>query len=164
MRNALVLFDSEYGNTKQVAQAVAAALRPEFSVRLVQVEDDDPAGEGKAELIFVGGPTHRRRMSRRLRGWFALQPRKALKGVGIAAFGTRYRMSAWLSGSAAKEIARRLRKLGGRPVLPPEDFFVEQDLPPEGQKRRHERERMEAGELERAAAWAVKVAEAAAEG
>jgi flavodoxin len=156
--NALLVFDSVHGNTEQVARAVADGLKPIFSVRLAKA---DPAGglavEG-LDLILVGGPTHRHRMSRRLRDWFDSIPRKSLRGIRVAAFDTRYRMPAWLSGCAAGEIARRLRKLGGRPVLPPQSFFVERDVPPEGTKRRHDRERMEMGEPDRAAAWAGEIA------
>jgi hypothetical protein len=103
-------------------------------------------------------------MSRRLAGVLKSIPKKSLKGVPTAAFGTRYPMAAWLTGSAADEIARRLGKLGGRLVLPAESFFIERDVPPEGQKRRHDQEHLEPGERERAAAWAAKIAKAVAEG
>jgi uncharacterized protein (DUF2384 family) len=72
-------------------------------------------------------------------------------------------MAAWLSGSAAKRIARHLRKLGAELIVPAESFFMQRDLPPKGQKRRHELERLEPGEVERAARWAVGLANAAVE-
>jgi uncharacterized protein (DUF2384 family) len=72
-------------------------------------------------------------------------------------------MVAWLSGSAAKRIAHHLRKLGAKLIVPTESFFIQRDLPPEGQKRRHELERLELGEVERAAKWAVGVAKEASE-
>jgi hypothetical protein len=72
-------------------------------------------------------------------------------------------MSALLSGSAAKNAAGRLRKAGCRLVAPPESFFIERDLPPKGEKRRHELEGLEPGELERASEWGRAVWTAAHE-
>jgi hypothetical protein len=73
----------------------------------------------------------------------------------VATFDTRYRQAAWLTGSAANRIAHTLRRNGMRLVLPPESFIIEQDWPPEGQKRRHDQERLMPGELARAEAWAA---------
>lgn len=66
-------------------------------------------------------------------------------------------MAAWLSGSAASDIARYLGRLGGSLQISPESFFIERDLPPQGEKRRHRLERLEAGEIERAAKWAAEI-------
>jgi hypothetical protein len=60
-----------------------------------------------------------------------------------------------LSGSAARVVARHLGPAGCRLVRAPESFFIERDQAPSGEKRRHDIERLEAGEAERAAAWAV---------
>jgi hypothetical protein len=83
--------------------------------------------------------------------------KRPLKGVKVAAFDTRYRMAAWLSGSAASDIARYLRRLGGLLQISPESFFIERDMPPRGEKRRHDLERLEAGVIERAAQWAMEI-------
>jgi flavodoxin len=157
MLNAILVFDSMHGNTEQVARAIAAGLEGGFAVRLRKAGPAALRDAAGMDLILVGGPTHRHRMSRRLAEMFDSSPRKSLRGARVAAFGTRYRMPAWLSGSAAGDIARRLRKLGGRFIIPPESFFVAKDIPPEGMKRRHNLERMEPGELERAAAWAAEI-------
>jgi flavodoxin len=160
--NAFVVFDSVYGNSEQVARAVAAGLESAFAVRLVSAErfaSMDPDG---IDLVVVGGPTHRHRMSRRLADVLRSMPRKGLRGINVAVFDTRYRMPAWLSGSAAADIARRLRKLRGQFFLPPQSFFVTRDVPPKGSKRRHELERMEPGELERAELWGAEIAKVTA--
>ncbi len=162
--NALVVYDSGYGNTEQVARTIAAALQPVFSVRLAKTDPAAAVDAKGLDLILVGGPTHRRRMSRRLADFFDSMPRKALRGIKFASFDTRYRMPAWISGCAAADIARRLRKLGGQAVLPPQSFFVTRDVPPKGSKRRHDREQMEGGELERAAAWAAEILKTIARG
>jgi hypothetical protein len=81
-------------------------------------------------------------------------PPKALSNVKVAAFDTRLKAdeldSAGLrfivktGGYAAKRIADRLKKAGGRLIAPPEGFCVEDT---EGPLRR--------GELDRAAEWAT---------
>jgi flavodoxin I len=154
---ALVMYDSKYGNTEQIARTVAGTLERRFSVRCIKANQAAAADVRGTDLLLVGGPTHRHRMSRQLDLLLGSFPRQSLRNVRTAAFDTRYRMPAWLTGSAAGEIARRLRKLGGMPVAPLQSFFVTRDVPAEGSKRRHDTERMEAGELERAARWAMEI-------
>ena len=158
--NAIIIFDTRFGNTEQIARAIAAALPPAFTTR---VEKVDQVGELQSEpidLLIVGGPTHMQRMTTELKAVLDAIPRRSLKGVKAAAFDTRYHVAAWLAGSAAKRIAHSLQKAGAQLVVPPESFFIARDIPPEGEKRRHEMEHPEPGELERAAAWARQVAEA----
>ncbi len=155
--NCLIVYDSVYGNTEQVARAIAAALAPAHSVRLVKTDQIARLDAASIDLLIVGGPTHRHRMSSPIAAVLKATPRGALKGVKAATFDTRYRMAEWLSGSAGSGIARRLRKLGGSLQAPPESFFIERDMPPQGEKRRHNLERLEIGEVERATRWAMKI-------
>ena len=160
--NALIVFDTLHGNTEQVARAIAAALEPTFSVRLARADQTAKLDAEGIDLLIVGGPTQRQRMSATLTAVLDATPRGTLKGIKVAAFDTRYRMAAWLSGSAAAGIARHLRKLGGRLLISPQSFFMERDAPPKGHKRRHEIEQLEPGELERAAEWAAEIVRAVA--
>jgi hypothetical protein len=86
-------------------------------------------------------------------------PDKALAGVKVAAFDTRTDMETlngamrWFGkfldrlGYAAPKIASDLATKGGRVILPPEGFIVEdKEGPPQ------------AGELERAASWGRQIA------
>ena len=111
----------------------------------------------RCPLSAPDGPTHRHKVSARLKAVLESAPRGSLEGVKAAAFDTRYRMAAWLSGSAAKHIARRLCKLGAKLIVPAESFFMQRDQPPEGEKRRHQLEHLEPGEVERAGEWAVGI-------
>jgi hypothetical protein len=90
--------------------------------------------------------------------------RRSLQRVPAASFDTRYRMTAFLTGSTAKEAAGRLRRAGCRLIAPPESFFMEKDVPPKGERRRHALEGLETGELERAEEWGRSVASAAFRG
>ena len=156
--NCLVVYDTVYGNTEQLARAIATALMPAHSVRLIKADQIVKLDAASIDLLIVGGPTHRHRPSPRITAVLKATPRGTLRGVKVAAFDTRYRMAAWLSGSAASDIAGYLRRLGGSLQIPPESFFIERDIPPRGEKRRHDLERLEAGEIERAAQWAAEAA------
>lgn len=61
---ALVVYESMYGNTHQVAYAVGAGLGTAFEVRIVPVSEASPAVLADADLVVVGGPTHLHSMSR----------------------------------------------------------------------------------------------------
>jgi flavodoxin len=157
--NVLIIYDTVHGNTEQVAQAMARALASTASVRLDKAAGLTRIDAAGVDLLIVGGPTHRQRVSAPLAALLESAGRGTFQGVCAAAFDTRYRMPAWLSGSAARRIARQLKKRGGRLIAPPESFFMERDVPPKGQKRRHELERLEPGEVERAAQWTVGLAQ-----
>jgi flavodoxin len=157
--NVLIVYDTVHGNTEQLAQGMARALASAASVRLEKAAGLARIDAAGVDLLIAGGPTHRQRMSAPLAALLEAAERGAFREVCVAAFDTRYHMPAWLSGSAARRIARRLKKGGGRLIAPPESFFMERDAPPKGHKRRHELERLEPGELDRAARWAVYLAQ-----
>jgi flavodoxin len=156
--NILIVYDTVHGNTQQLAETMARALAPAGSVRLALASELSRIETAGIDLLIVGGPTHRQRISAPLAAVLEATPRGALRGTLGAAFDTRYRMSAWLSGSAARRIVRQLQKRGARLAAPPESFFIVRDVPPKGEKRRHELEQLEPGELARAAQWAAGLA------
>lgn len=144
---SLVVYDSKFGNTKKVAEAIAAGLAGHGPVRLLGLDKIPPQNLGAVDLLFIGGPTQAHAMTARMRQFLdALRARPA-NGMAVATFDTRLRMPAVISGSAAKTIARKLRSLGLRIFAAPESFFVQGRLP-----------QLEEGETERAANWARGVA------
>jgi hypothetical protein len=166
---ALVVYESMFGNTAQVARAVGDALAERMDVEVLEVGDAPAPLLGLVDLVVVGGPTHAFSMTRPgtredavrrgaqpasatgIREWLArLQPGPHSKAV--AAFDTRVVTVRHVPGSAAKAAVRRLRRLGYRPQLRPESFYVEDVLGP-----------LLEGELDRAYAWASGLAEAVAE-
>jgi flavodoxin len=157
--NALVVFDSRFGNTERIAQAVAGQLERS---RLLRISEASVEILRACDLLVVGGPTQLHRTSPEMSAFLEGIPHRGLQNVPAAAFDTRYRMSAFLTGSAAAVIARKLSRSGVRLIAPAESFFIERDVPPEGAKRRHELEQLEAGEIERAEAWARLLSERAA--
>src|ERR671912_602557 len=61
---ALVVFESMWGNTKQVAEAIAHGLQESMEVAMVDVSRAPAQPEPDVGLIVAGGPTHAFSMSR----------------------------------------------------------------------------------------------------
>ena len=159
---SLVVYESWFGNTQQIAERIALALQEEGEVQLLAVDDAVPPLED-VDLLVVGGPTHAHGLSGKrtrqaaldqggfgevgigVRGFIADLPNGA-HGPRVAAFDTRADKPVLLVGSAAKGIARRLREHGYRLAAEPESFFVDGTTGP-----------LETGELERAGDWGKKL-------
>jgi hypothetical protein len=78
---------------------------------------------------------------------FEALPRRVLRGTPAAAFDTSYKMSHWLARfTAARKLNGKLRKLGGKRIVPPETFHVVESKGP-----------LYEGETERARAWAASI-------
>lgn len=146
---ALVIYDSKFGNTAQVAHALATALEHTFAVEVqpISAQLTIPA---TIDLLLVGGPTHGHGLSQPMREFLAGLPKRALANIPALAFDTRFRMAELLTGRAAPKIVRALEARGAHMLLPPESFFV-------GRAEGHP---LEPGELERAADWARTALEA----
>ena len=142
---ALVVYESLYGNTAEIGEAIATSLRKRgVEVDAFPVPKIEPTEAAEADLLVVGGPTHAHGMSRSstrqtaaddkqntyperavapgLREWMDGLPSGAERLA--AAFDTRIDKPAFLTGSAAKGIARRLKQHGYRLVVDPESFLV----------------------------------------
>ena len=167
--NVLVVYESIYGNTRAVAEAIAGGLTGLGEVTLEPVHEAGAARD--AELVVAGGPTHMHGLtssfSRRAaikageEDGVAIEPGAAeerglrqwlgeLSGDGrrAAAFDTRIDKSPMLTGMAARGIARRLHGAGYELIADPESFFVEDSEGP-----------LADGELERARAWGARLAD-----
>jgi flavodoxin len=155
---AMVVYDSAYGNTEKVAQAIGQALgRPE-EVGVARAGNVRPEQLASLTLLVVGSPTQKFRPLGTVTGFLKGIPANGLKGIKVAAFDTRIpqakvdeiRILAFfvrIFGYAAKPIAARLEKKGGMLTVPPEGFYVSDTEGP-----------LLEGELERAAGWARRIA------
>jgi len=150
---ALVVYDSKFGNTEKVAQAIGAALAPQMGAAVVNVADARPEQLVGVDLLLVGSPTWGSRPTPAITKWLKGLPSQGLKGVQVAGFDTRGDMSQVTSrfvtalvgilGFAAAPISTRLEKKGGTVAIDPEGFVVVDREGP-----------LKEGELERAAEWA----------
>ena len=136
----LVVYDSLYGNTEQVAEAIGAAVAGESQV--LRVAQANPSELGSFDLVIVGVPTRGGRATEAMQALLARVP--ALEGVRVAVFDTRLR-ARWVKvfGYAAGKIAERMESLGAILVAEPEGFTVKGKKGP-----------LADGELDRAIAWA----------
>jgi hypothetical protein len=159
MMHALVVYESMFGNTQAIADAIAAGLSSGIRVEAVEVGVAPATIDDEVALLVVGGPTHAFGMSRPqtrqdaarqataglvsggigLREWLAALQGPA--GVAAATFDTRISKPR-LPGSAARAAEKRLRRLGLRIVAPAASFYVEGTSGP-----------LQAGEQERARRW-----------
>jgi hypothetical protein len=150
-----------WGNTAAVAQTIARQLERFGDVRLVSVLEASADTVAGADLVIVGGPTHVHGMSRPGSRRSTVETEAlpgAANGPGVrewlrelpdghrtlaAAFDTRIDKPRWLVGAASSGIARGLGKRGYRVIVEPESFVVTASEGP-----------LQAGEIERADAWA----------
>ena len=167
---AVVVYESMYGNTRAIAEAIGSGLRPTYDVSVVTVGQARPEMLDDVELLIVGGPTHVWSMSRArtrqsaaaaaekpgsglalepdaidigLREWFELLGRRSGRA---AAFDTRIDAPPMVTGRASRPIGRRLQRHGYELAARPESFLVTK------------RNTLVAGEVERARAWAAGLA------
>jgi hypothetical protein len=143
--NALVVYESMYGNTAAIARAIGRGVGSKGIETLVlPVDEVTPEQAAEVDLLVVGGPTHAHGMSREatrrtavqdpnnafekptvepgLRAWLGGLPKG--RGHAVAAFDTRFSAPEMFTGSAAKGIARELRRGEYRLCAAPESFFV----------------------------------------
>ena len=140
--NALVVYDSQFGNTERIALAIIDALRRVGEAHAVRVNAAQPGELQGIDLLVVGCPTQGWRPTTALQAWLDGITAEQLRGVAVACFDTRFRKPRWLTGSAAGVMAKRLQRQGITLLVPPESFFV---VGKEGP--------LYNGELERAATW-----------
>jgi menaquinone-dependent protoporphyrinogen IX oxidase len=60
LKNALIVFESKYGNTKLVAEAIATGLRKAggFEVNISEVATLDHNRVASANIVIIGSPNH----------------------------------------------------------------------------------------------------------
>ena len=157
--HTLVIYDSKFGNTEKIAQAIARGVGTLGSVRVmdtVEAADFARSRDERPDLLLLGGPTQRRGPSPALRAFVDALP-ASLVGVPVASFDTRYRGATLIMGSSAAQVAKILRKANGELVASPESFFIVRGGPLELQT-------LEASEIERAEAWGHAVGAAVVAG
>jgi hypothetical protein len=167
---AVVVFESIFGNTHEIANAIAEGLGERMEASAVPVDQASSDALAGADLLVVGGPTHMHGMasskSRQLaaeqaekhgadldegatgpglRAWLKELPHGAV-AMG-AAFDTRGHGPRLLTGSAARGIASRLEHHGIDLAAGPESFVVADAEGP-----------LLDGERDRARRWGVKLA------
>jgi len=163
--HALVIYESLWGNTEQVARAIAAQLATVMTVEVVDSEAAPTQFDG-IDLLVVGGPTHAFSMTRSstrasavsqhaapkaptrgIREWLA-ELQRPPRGTRAITFDTRVDRPR-LPGSAARAAKQELQSLGFDIVGKQKSFRVHGYEGP-----------LLDGELDRAADWAKEICNA----
>lgn len=151
---ALVVYDSTFGNTAEIARAVAEGLGEGAAAQRVGLTD--PLRLGALDLFIVASPTNGGRPTTKMTDFLKRLRPGSLRGMRVAAFDTRMpeadqglalRTLMRLIGYAAPRIAKALEAAGGRLAVEPAGFVVEGKEGP-----------LRSGELERAVAWGRSLA------
>jgi flavodoxin-like protein len=159
--NALVVFESMWGNTRAVAEAVAQGLGTDTAV--VHVDEAPATLPDDVDLLVVGGPTHAFSMSRAstrhdavekgategdetrgIREWLDDLP--ASDRIEVATFDTRVTKVKHLPGSAAKSAGKEVRRHHLGRLVATESFYVDDMEGP-----------LHEGELSRAETWGAQL-------
>ena len=148
---AAIVYESMFGNTRRVAEAIADGLGDAVRVTVLRVKDA-PEAFPDIDLLLVGAPTHVHGLSRpstrtEAATWsddpdrsLALEP--DAEGIGVRD------MTELFTGSAASTIDKRLRRLGSRRLLSKRSFLVDKNSD------------LVAGQLDDARTWGRELAEA----
>jgi flavodoxin len=142
--NTLVVYDSQYGNTERIAQAIAHTLRAGGQASAIRVEVAQSLSLQNVDLLILGSPTQGFRPTPGMLSWLDHVSPGMRNGLAIACFDTRFRGRLWQR-SAAVVMARQLHTKGIEVLVPPESFYVKA-MKKEGP--------LLDSELERAATWA----------
>lgn len=141
--NTLVVYDSQYGNTKQLAQTIAQTLSEFGTAHAQPVSKMGANALRDVDLVVLGSPTQGWRPTPAMLAFLATIAPHMLDGVDVACFDTRFHWPRFLTGSAAQTMVRQLHKQGALLLTGPQSFFVTGRTGP-----------LEAGELKRADTWA----------
>ncbi|WP_432398184.1 flavodoxin family protein [Pseudarthrobacter sp. L19] len=141
---AHVVYDSAYGNTKSVAEAVAEV----FHSDPIPVTDFRPSDLLAGDLLVLGSPINGWRPTPKVTELLSGLGDGDLAGVKAAAFDTRVRM--FIHGDAAKKMAQSLKDHGADIISEPMPFYVRGSEGP-----------LRPGEIEKATRWGQSLLEAA---
>lgn len=154
----LVIYDSYYGNTGQLAAALGETLSGYGEAEVKRAAEVTPDQIARWDLIIVACPTRKFTASPAVKHLLKHVPKGSLKGVRAASCDTRVDVTqvspAFLKGMirvfgyAAEKNHALLMKKGAVPASTPQGFYVEGTEGP-----------MREGELDRASAWAKTLAQ-----
>ena len=140
MTRALIIVESCFGNTRAIADSVAAGLIDGgVDAQVVDVDEAPSCLPADLDRFILGAPTHNRGLptaATRAKARAQAGSGKASHGIGgwlettvipasttAAAFDTVI-SKGWLSGSAAKAIAKALQRQQGRRTVSTRSFVV----------------------------------------
>lgn len=152
----MIIYDSVFGNTEKIAQAIADGFKTQGFVDILPVNQVSVTKIKGLDLLIIGSPTRGFRPTEGISNLLKLLTKDQLNGTQVAAFDTRIALNTINSavlrlmvdkgGYAANNIAKELRKKGGVLCASPAGFLVTGEQGP-----------LQDGELQRATDWAKQI-------
>ncbi|MDO9545182.1 MAG: flavodoxin domain-containing protein [Pelolinea sp.] len=139
---ALVIYDTNYGNTKKIAKIVAGKLWKD--TKLISIADLKKKDLKGVEVLIVGCPVIGWNPTDKISQFLTGLKDNELQGVKAASFDTR--MKLFFFTDAAKKISKELSRAGTTIIARSQDFYVQKVEGP-----------LRAGEKERAIVWAADI-------
>ena len=116
---AVIIYDTQFGNTKRVAEAIARILNANlFAVSEVQFDQLQDY-----ELFIFGSPIHAWNMSAGMKELMKNLRGTSFAGKKAVAFDTK--INSRFAGSATQKIEKQLRNLGFTLAMPGVSFLVQ---------------------------------------
>lgn len=138
----LVVYDSNFGNTKVVAETISDVLgKGSKTLAVSEFKSKDMEG---VELLVAGSPINGWRPTERMMQFLENLGQDSLKGIKASSFDTR--INIFFHGDAAEKIAKGLLAAGAEIISQPQAFFVSGKEGP-----------LKDGEKEKAKEWAKRL-------
>ncbi|MFX1577418.1 MAG: flavodoxin family protein [Promethearchaeota archaeon] len=115
---AVVVYDTKFGNTKQVAEGIAEVLNAD----IINVSAIDSSKLREYDVFAFGCPVHAWNMSAGMKKALKLLEGESFVGKKVGTFDTR--IASRFAGNAAKKIQSKLKKLGFDIAMKPVHFIV----------------------------------------
>jgi len=149
--DALIVYDTLYGNTGQIAEAMKEAIARKHQAKIIKAAEAKLADLDGMDLLFVGSPTHGGQPTEAVKAFLAAIPANVLDRMQVAAFDTsmtKDNESGFVKfiinffGFASSRISKTLTGKGAQVVSAETFLVVDKEGPLVG------------GEIERSKAWA----------
>jgi flavodoxin len=137
---AIVIYDSNFGNTRTIAETIAK----EIGSQAYSVNDIIQTDLTSIDLLIVGSPINAWRPTAKISSFLSSLNPSSLSKIKAAAFDTRIKI--FISGNAAKKISKKLNEKGATIIVEPKAFYVTDKEGP-----------LVEGEVENAKLWAKDI-------
>lgn len=153
----LIVYDSIYGSTQKIAEAIEEGLSLE-KVKIIKAEEALADDVKAFDMLVVGSPTHGGKPSNSVQFFLNKLSNNSLESIKVAVFDTRLsekdvnfalRLLIKTIGYAAEKIANSLKAKGGNLISEPKGFFVKGKEGP-----------LKEGEIVRAREWTAELKKA----
>lgn len=149
--DALVIYDSKFGNTKRIAEEISETLK----CKILNIKEANQNLIKNTHLLIVGSPTQGGRPTKDMIEFLNSLPSGSLEKINAGVFDTRLgkakctfalKIVMNILGFAAEKMGNTLKEKGAALITGPQGYIVEGGEGP-----------LSKGEIERARQWALKL-------